>query len=194
MDHEYNDNHLVELAKENNEEMIEIIYKKYDPFIKSFVTKMLKYCVNSGIEQSDLYQEGLLGLSKAIKTFNESYDNLFYTYAKNCIEKKIISLIVSTKRLKHKPLNESIAFDEEERVEVATISSPEEQLLENENEIELINSIKSKLTSFEEQVFLLKINGLNYHEIAEVLDKDDKAIDNAQQRIKNKIKEVLKTR
>ena len=71
MDHEYNDNHLVELAKENNEEISEIIYKKYDPFIKSFVAKMLKYCVNSGIEQSDLYQEGLLGLSKAVKTFNE---------------------------------------------------------------------------------------------------------------------------
>lgn len=194
MKYEYNDNQLVELAKENNEEISEILYKKYDPFIKSVVTKMQKYCVNAGIEQSDLYQEGLLGLSKAIKTFNETYDNIFYTYAKNCIEKSIISLIVSTKRLKHKALNESIVLDDEEHVNLITTNSPEEQLLENENEVELINSIKSKLTSFEEQVFLLKINGLNYHEIAEILDKDDKAIDNAQQRIKNKIKEVLKFR
>lgn len=194
MKYEYNDNQLVELAKEDNEEISEILYKKYDPFIKSVVAKMQKYCVNSGIEQSDLYQEGLLGLSKAIKTFNELYDNIFYTYAKNCIEKSIISLIVSTKRLKHKALNESVVLDDDEHMNVITTISPEEQLLENENEIELINLIKSKLTNFEEQVFLLKINGLNYHEIAEVLDKDEKAIDNAQQRIKNKIKEVLKFR
>jgi len=194
MDYEYNDNQLVELAKEGNEDITEIIYKKYDPFIKSTVSKMLKYCLNAGIDQNDLYQEALLGLSNAIKTYNESYNNIFFTYAKNCIEKSLISLIISTKRLKHKALNESITLDDEDRINMFITSSPEEQLLANETENELINTIKNKLTNFEEQVFSLKINGLNYHEIAEILDRDEKAIDNATQRIKNKIKEVLKNR
>lgn len=192
MNYEYNDNELVELAKEGNEEIAEIIYKKYDPFIKKTVSKMLKYCPNAGLEQSDLYQEALLGLNNAIKTYKQSYNNIFFTYAKSCIEKNLISLIISTKRLKHKALNESIMLDDDDHQNIFITSSPEEKLLENENENELITTIKSKLTDFEEQVFSLKLNGLNYHEIAEILDKDAKAIDNAQQRIKNKIKEVLK--
>ena len=69
--------------------------------------------------------------------------------------------------------------------------NPEYRLFEHETEEELINGFKSNLTDFEEEVFLLKINGLNYKEIAEILDKEAKAIDNALQRIKKKVEKFL---
>ena len=69
--------------------------------------------------------------------------------------------------------------------------NPEYRLFEHESEEELINGFKKQLTDFEEEVFLLKIGGLNYKEIAEILDKESKAIDNALQRIKIKLKKYL---
>ena len=72
-----------------------------------------------------------------------------------------------------------------------TNNNPENVLLYNETKIELINNIKSRLTDFEEQVFELKINNFNYREIAAILDRTPKAIDNALQRIKNKAREEL---
>ena len=70
--------------------------------------------------------------------------------------------------------------------------SPEEVLIGEELEEKLLSKIKDKLTDLEEQVFTLLISGFKYKEIAEILDKDGKSIDNAIQRIKVKIKNVLK--
>ena len=115
-----------------------------------------------------------------------------------CIERNIISMALRAKRLKHKVLNESISleFDEDERYKINNIISddsynPEKQILDYENEKELIENIKSVLTDFEQQVFELKLSSFTYKEIAEILERDIKSIDNALQRIKIKIKEQL---
>jgi len=195
----YNDSELLSYVNES-EEANEIIYKKYEPLINSLARKMYKYCTNSGLELNDLIQEGMLGLSNAITHFSEQKDTTFYTFAKTCIERKIISTIVSTKRLKNKILNESLSLDshdEDNSVGLEVFISdnennPERLIVDNENESELIKTIKLSLTDFENQVFDLKINNFNYKEIAEILDKKPKAIDNALQRIKIKVKEQLK--
>ena len=70
-------------------------------------------------------------------------------------------------------------------------ADPEVVIISNEDETELITKIKSRLTDFESQVFELKICNFNYKEIAEILDKSPKAVDNALQRIKTKVKEEL---
>ena len=63
----------------------------------------------------------------------------------------------------------------------------------NKNEVEIIEEkIKSKLTSLESQVFELMLSGFKYKEIADILDKDIKSIDNAIQRIRMKSRAVLK--
>ena len=59
-----------------------------------------------------------------------------------------------------------------------------------EDEKDLVKEVGKVLTDFEIQVFELKINGFDYKEIAEILDKDIKAVDNALQRIKLKIKKI----
>ena len=195
----YNDSELLSYVNES-EEANEIIYKKYEPLINSLARKMYKYCTNSGLELNDLIQEGMLGLSNAITHFSEQKDTTFYTFAKTCIERKIISTIVSTKRLKNKILNESLSLDshdEDNSVGLEVFISdnennPERLIVDNENESELIKTIKLSLTDFENQVFDLKINNFNYKEIAEILDKKPKAIDNALQRIRIKVKEQLK--
>lgn len=197
--HDYNDNELLSYISENNEEASNIMYDKYNPLIINTANNLFKYCKNLGIEKNDLIQEGLLGLHSAINTYDDNKDITFYTYARKCIESKMISLVVSSKRQKHRVLNESISLNDkysESSLEIEDYLgdnsyNPEYRYLEKENENELINEFRKTLTSFEEEVFMLKINGLNYKEIAEVLDKEMKAVDNALQRIRTKLKNYL---
>lgn len=189
MEYKDNDSKLIYLIKEGKEDR-KSLYDKYSPFIKSVVSKMVKYCKNTGLEENDLYQEGMLGLTNAIKNYDENMDNKFYTYAKICIEKKIISAIVASKRMKHRAMNESI-FIEDTDNNIFKIDGPEEMIIDIENETEMLNKIRNCLTDFEDQVLLLKIGGLKNKEIADVLDRDDKSVDNALQRIRGKVRKII---
>lgn len=196
---DYNDFELLSYVSENNEEASEVLFEKYNPLIVATANRLYCYCKNTGLELNDLIQEGRLGLNLAINSFTEDKDTSFYTYSKTCIERKMISLIVGARRQKHRVLNESLSlegstelndtFTFEKSLEDNSYN-PENILLDIENQEELIKEIYSHLTNFEVQVAELKINGFEYREIAEILDKDIKSIDNAIQRIRSKFKKL----
>jgi len=192
---DFNDYELLSYIAEGNEEANNIIIKKYEPLINKIATKMIPYCKGNGLDKSDLIQEGMIGLNHAIERYQEMEDTLFYTYAKTCIERKIISVVISSNRNKNKILNESISYDDEENLLLKFIKdtnlNPEEYMIDLEIENALIERIKKVLTDLEDQIFELLISGFNYREIAEILDKDQKSIDNGIQRLKNKIKKIL---
>ena len=194
---DFNDYELIEYANENNEDANNILIKKYEPLIHSIANRMLKSCSYIGLEESDLVQEGMIGLNHAISYFNEQKDIIFYTYAKTCIERRMISTIIAAKRLKHRVLNESISLNaDNEDVSFDKIlkdesSNPEKIVMDSEETEKLIESIKGSLTDFELQVFELMLSYFKYGEIAEILDKEKKQVDNAMQRIKNKVREKL---
>lgn len=195
---DYNDNEVLSYIYENNEEASEILYKKYESLINLTATKFFKYCKSSGLELNDLIQEGMMGLTNAINHFDESKDTLFYSFARTCIERKMISIIVSTRRQKHQVLNNSISFEsfEDEQNKLDSILSdnslnPEQQIINKEQTNNFFNKIKEELTELEMQVLDLKMAGFTYKEIGDILDKDCKAIDNAVQRIRVKVKKIL---
>lgn len=198
---DFNDNELLSYIAENNEEATEILYKKYMPLVTKFAKKMYIYVKNTGVEVNDLIQEGMLGLSNAIHEYNENKNTLFYTFAKTCIERKIITAVTASRRLKHKPLNDSLPLEttkvtDDNLVFLEEIigdnkENPENMLMDSENFNEIISIAKRDLTDFELQVFELRISDFGYKEIAEILEKDIKAIDNALQRIKMKLKKTI---
>ena len=98
---DYNDYELLDYIAEGNEDANNIIIKKYEPLIIKIANKMLPYCKKSGLEQSDLIQEGMIGLNHAIDRYQEKENILFYTYAKKCIERKIISVVIAATKIKH---------------------------------------------------------------------------------------------
>lgn len=189
---DFNDYELMSYIAEGNEDANNILIKKYEPLITTIASKMLPLCKNNGLDINDLIQEGMIGLNHAIDRYQEQGDTLFYTYAKKCIERKIISVVVASRRNKNKVLNESISYDDDEnalnRVLKDSSPNPEEIILDRENEEDFILEVKDKLTDFENQVFELLLSGFKYREIAQILDKDEKSIDNAIQRIRSKIK------
>ena len=198
---DYNDYELLSFINEADETANEILFEKYKPLIVNTATKMIRYCKGTSLEINDLIQEGMLGLNIAINRFNNNKEASFYTYAKKCIETKMISMVVASRRLKHKILNDSISLEysneDGQTINIEKFlsddkSNPEEQILNDEQETELIDRINEILTDFEQQVFTLKNNGFDYKEISEILDKDIKSIDNALQRIRHKIKNNIK--
>ena len=192
---EFNDYELVSYIHEGNEDANNILIKKYEPLINKVAIKMLPYCKSNGLELSDLVQEGMIGLNHAIERYQEQENILFYTYAKKCIERKIISVVITSNRSKNKILNESVSYDDEENKLIKYIQdngpSPLEEVIDLEVEENLLKKFKESLTDFEEQVFELHISGFKYKEIAKILDKTPKSIDNTIQRIKTKLKKQM---
>ena len=198
---DYNDQELLDLISEGNEDALNILYNKYEPYINSKAKKLLNSAKNIGIDLNDLIQEGLIALNEAIKNYKLSLDTTFYTFATTCIDNKMISTMISAQRLKHKILNESISFDQElndgsnisiENMIINKETNPENVVLSMELEKELFDNVKDVLTDFEYQVFELKYHNFNYKEIASILDKDLKSVDNALQRMRTKISKILK--
>lgn len=194
-----NDYELLSYVSEKNGEANEIIFQKYKPYIVDRANKLYPYCKNYGVEINDLIQEGMVGLNDAINSFCESHDTTFYTYASKCINSRIISFIVQSGRLKNKVLNDSVFLELNESdlsnnfgKDLADNSyNPEEILIDEESKREVLDIIDKYLNEFEKEVINLKINGFKYKEIADMTGKDIKSIDNAIQRIKNKIREKL---
>lgn len=195
---ELNDYELVEMARQNVDAS-EVIYTKYQPLVGKIAKTIFKNNKRSGVEMKDLIQEGNIGLSHAVKYYNPNRDNLFFTYARVCIKKAMISYVIGINRQKHKFLNTSISMEEidnnEEFNSIDKIlkddsSNPINILVDKESTIRTYELLQAKLTDFEQMVLDLRDYGLNYKEISEILDRDEKAIDNAIQRIRNKAKNL----
>ena len=193
---DFNDYELLDHIHSCNEDANEIMIYKYRPLTVNLAKKLIKYC-NGGIDLNDLIQEGLVGLNEAVNSFREDKETNFGTYAKLCIERRMYSLVKSTRTYKNKILNESISLEDEdenniERFLIDNSNNPSDMVEENDYQEKVLNALNNQLTDLEKQVFELKKNDFNYKEIAEILDKDPKVIDNTIQRIKAKLKKIMK--
>ena len=188
---EYNDYELISLAKEGNEDAINIIYQKYKPIIVSKSKEAIVRASHHGIEISDIMQEGYIGLDEAINDFSETDNTSFYTFAILCINRQIINYLRKTTGGKDKILNEAVAIDEYVEKSLKDDFDAEFSLIFKEYEKKIIKQIEISLTDFEKEVFKLRIDGYNFDEIANTLNKDIKSIYNTFHRIKAKIKKII---
>lgn len=194
---EANDYELLEYISSGNEEALDVMYEKYKPLIVKKAKKSASLANKYGLDINDLIQEGMLGLTQAINNFDINLDIKFYTFANTCIERKMISCFVNAKRSKNKILNESIALQTEtEDPDLENFIgdyslNPEKIVCDKENENNIIDLLLNELTENEKQVFNLRKSGFTYKEIADILGKDSKQIDNTIQRIKKKYKNIV---
>lgn len=189
------DNELLELIKENDELSLEELIERYKVIINSIILKYKKNINNIGLDIKDLYQEGLIALIDAIKTYDESKDASFKTYANIVINRKMLDLIKSHNRVKYLSLNSAVSLDSiidedgerslYDKLEMDSLT-PINKLISDEDRMIL----KENLTEFELKVYELKYEGKTNSEIALILDKDVKSVRNTIDRIKSKFKEI----
>lgn len=186
-------------AKEGNIEAQEYLISKYEGFVK---TKAKSYFL-IGADKEDIYQEGMIGLYKAIRDFNPHKLASFRAFAELCITRQIITAIKTATRQKHIPLNTYISLnkpvyeEESERTLLdilsgIKISDPEELIISKEEIERMEKEISNALTELEMEVLTSYLDGKSYQEIACDLDRHAKSIDNALQRVKRKLEKCLK--
>lgn len=188
----YNDYHLVELAQEGNEDAIRILYDKYRPIIVKKSTLAFSSVRHHGIEVNDIIQECYIALDEAINSYNQNDSAMFYTFAILCIERRIGSYLRKVKRFKNKILNDAVTIDENMQTEfLCDTNILDDIVLENESNNK-IKAIMKELTPLEKDVFLLRLEGFDFIEIAKKLNRDLKSIYNAFNRIKTKYRKIYK--
>ncbi|MBQ8940935.1 MAG: RNA polymerase sporulation sigma factor SigH [Firmicutes bacterium] len=192
------DSRLVALTKDGDSTAQEFLIEKYKKMVR---IKARGYYIMGG-DTEDIIQEGMIGLYKAIRDFDESRQVNFYSFASLCITRQIHTAIKSANRQKHIPLNSSVSLDravyEEnedftylETFHTGEIDNPESLIISSENKTELEKRIGESLSALEKRVLFLYLRGKSYVEIAGIIDKDEKSIDNALQRIKKKVNKIL---
>lgn len=192
---EFNDYELLEQIYGCSEDANEILLYKYRPLIVSEAKKYIKYS-HGGVDLNDLIQEGLLGLNEAINSFRNEKEANFGTFAKLCVQRKMTNLIKSTMTYKNKFLNDYISIDNDDEEPIDyfladNTNNPGYKIESDEYQARILAKMDSYLSEIEKEVFELKIQGFNYKEIANMLEKEPKAIDNCIQRIKIKLKKAI---
>ncbi len=188
----YSDEELIEKLREGNAEIADYIMEKYKPLVRKKTNAM--YLI--GGETEDLIQEGMIGLFKAVRDFNPGREASFFTFAEVCISRQLYSALEASNRKKHIPLNTYVSFsnqDEADGVHLEQIvteqtASPEQILIEQEHKEEFFAKLEQKLSHMERKVLYLYLEGSNYTEIASIMGKTPKSIDNSLQRIRGKVK------
>ena len=195
------DEEIVAMAKEGNDRALEYLLCKYQNFVKS---KAKSYFL-IGADKEDIYQEGMIGLFKAIRDFKDDKLASFKVFAELCITRQIITAVKTATRQKHIPLNTYISlnkpiYDEEsdrtllDIISGIKVSDPEELIIDREEMENIESKIEEVLSGLEMEVLNSYLDGKSYQEIASDLDRQAKSIDNALQRVKRKLEKCLEQR
>lgn len=193
------DEELIQKYRNGDADACECIMERY----KNLVRKKAKAMYIAGGDSDDLIQEGMIGLYKAVCSFQENQEANFMTFASMCINRQLCTAVTASNRNKHKPLNSYVSFyapvegKEESGItlsdvlESPTDQDPEKIYIDQERTLDVRNQLDQSLSEMERDVLALYLNGLGYVEIAAKLGKTPKSIDNAIQRIKSKLSHLL---
>lgn len=193
------DGELIDRLRRGETPIMDYICDKYKNLVRSKAKSMFIL----GADNEDLIQEGMIGLFKAVRDYDTGRDASFSTFAELCISRQMYTAVQAAKRQKHFPLNTYVSLDSEaagddrDGLNLAELLAdraelnPEEMFLDKERVAYLEKMIDEELSDFENQVLDLYMTGMSYSQIAKVLGRDEKATDNALQRLKAKIRKIL---
>lgn len=192
---------LVMQAKQGSEDAFDTILHRLEPKIKN---QCRKFFVPGG-DAEDILQEARIGLYRAIQDYNtHEFDISFENFALQiCIRRRIITIIASSYRGKSEPLNASLSLDmpivsdfDDSNAQTAKDLVPDEgpdpfsELSGEEDYSNMMYKLYMQLTDLESKVLYLYEQEYTYREIAEILNIQEKCVDNSLMRIRKKAQEV----
>jgi RNA polymerase sporulation-specific sigma factor len=193
------DEALVGRAREGDELALDLLLTRYRHYARA---KARSYFL-AGADKEDIVQEGMIGLFKAIRDFQDEKNTAFRAFAELCITRQIITAIKTATRQKHMPLNSYVSLnkpssqDDDDQRSLAdtlvapTFSDPIDLVISAEEVADIRSSMGRVLSSLETEVLRLYMDGKSYQQIADSLGRHVKSIDNALQRIKRKLEQHL---
>ena len=188
------DDEVALLAQGGDGQALVYLLDKY----KNFVRARARNYFLIGADHEDIVQEGMIGLYKAIRDYRTDKQASFRAFAELCITRQIITAIKTATRQKHIPLNSYVSlnkplYDEESDRTLLDVcaeghsSNPEELIISQEDLRGIHQRIDEVLSDLEQEVLAAYLDGKSYQEIADMLGRHVKSIDNALQRVKRKL-------
>ncbi len=199
------DAELFDRLHSGEREIVDYLMEKH----KNLVRQKARTLFLMGGDNDDLIQEGMIGLYKAIRDYKIDMNSSFRNFADLCVSRQMYNAIKASNRKKNIPLNNYISFyapaydsssDNEVNSSMVDIMfqdnelNPEEMIIDKENTSMIQYELGKRLSKFEQKVLDSYLKGYTYIQIGEQLEKDPKSIDNALQRIKTKLNQILKER
>ena len=197
---DFTDENLVEQILSGDSGAMDYLMNKYKNMVRSRARTLFLV----GADKEDLIQEGMIGLYKAIRDYNVTKQVSFQNFAELCITRQMYSAIKGSNTKKNQPLNNYISIDSmevsEDRenpieqllgINFEKNKNPEQLVIDKESADVLEYTLVGHLSEMEKQVLTFYMKDMNYSQIAAALGKEPKAVDNALQRIKKKLTQVL---
>lgn len=193
---EMSDEQLIGQLRSGDSGVMDYILDKYKPLVRKKANAVFLI----GGETDDLIQEGMIGLFKAVRDYDEGKEASFFSFAELCITRQLYKAVEASNRKKHAPLNTYISFYSEtgeeghslaETLTTGGMGDPEQMIIDQENLKQFWDGLREHLSPMEQQVLDEYLQGNNYQQIAEHMNKPPKTIDNALQRIKTKVRQEV---
>lgn len=200
--HKLEDDDVIKQIQKGDHHALDFLLNKY----KNFVQAKARTYFLIGADREDIVQEGMIGLFKAVRDYDESKLASFKAFAELCITRQIITAIKTATRQKHIPLNSYVSLDkpiydeDSERTLIDVIEgskaneTPEDMLISREKYVAMELKLSESLSSLEKKVLHLYLDGQSYQEISKELNRHVKSIDNALQRVKKKLEKLMESR
>lgn len=197
---DFNDYELIYLVEEDNEDALQLLFKKYQPFINKIVLRFYYSLKKYGVEYDDIYQEAYLAFMKAVRLFDNRENTLFYTFLNISIRSRLLNyrrVIMSKKNSFYSNMislnanvfeDDDLTFEEyiEDKKQVDPVLLLDSRNLENQ-----LKSFSLELSPIQGQIFELVYNGFENYEIAILLDMEGKEVSNYLYRIRKRLKNYL---
>src|SRR5690625_5155485 len=159
---ELEDEKVVEFVQRGNVQALDFLINKY----RSFVRAKARTYFLIGADREDIVQEGMIGLYKAIRDFQQDKLSSFRAFAELCVTRQIITAIKTATRQKHIPLNSYVSLDkpiydeEADRTLLDVIAgskaiAPQELLVNHEKLVDLELKLSELLSGLEKKVLQL---------------------------------------
>ena len=183
------DEELCALIRHEDRAAAEVLAARYH--------RLVRCCARTyflaGGDSEDLQQEGMFGLIKAMREYDEQRDARFRTFAETCIRNRLFTVLRASVSGKNLPLNQSVPLNPSlfESCFSSAQVDPEVMLIDREKTADLLGDARKHLSALERTILELYLDGFTYSEISKAVGKPPKSVDNAVQRIRRKIARQL---
>ena len=186
------DETLAQRAKNGDDEALADLIERYTPL----VCMRARAYARGVMDVDDVYQEGMIALLKAVRNYREDTAGSFRTFAAVCVNNKMLSAVTAHMRDKNAPMRSYLSLSGREIPEdllaaVSPETDPEKLVIASEESAARNRRIENLLSPFERQVLRLYLSSYSYEEMSRQLGSSTKAVDNALQRVRRKLRNVF---
>lgn len=180
------DEELIRLLRSGKTDVENYLLEKYKQLVR---LRAREYYLAGG-DREDLLQEGMVGLFRAVRTYDPEREASFRSYASLLVSRQMMDAVLSAQRMKNQALNTSIPIslleENGEESSIGLAESPESIVISLEDTDSRLSRLREQLSPLENRVLEHFLAGEDYILTAEKLGRTPKSVDNALQRIRSK--------